>query len=137
MNIDKYKDGSEYVDPDGCSWSDAEDFIQGYQLGFCCCGQPWLTLAYIRDAMILLKNRRATSADKLPSKEEFKDIWEKWGKDCKELFKTDEAAWLMWYFLDSKNLTEHGGNCSGAWLSEKGEKMLEDLIELYPLEIKE
>lgn len=35
----------------------------------------------------------------------------------------------MWYWLDNKGYTEHGGSVPG-WLTEEGWKLLEDLEEL-------
>ena len=49
MHIDKFKKAGDvgYTDPTGCYWPDAEDFLQGYVLDFCCCGNPDDNLKFI------------------------------------------------------------------------------------------
>lgn len=38
-------------------------------------------------------------------------------------------AWFFLYTLSDKDLLEHGGSCSGSWLTEKGEKVLDALLK--------
>jgi len=37
---------------------------------------------------------------------------------------------LILYFLDDKNLTEHGCSVNGSWISDKGKKMLVHLEKI-------
>jgi hypothetical protein len=116
MHINKYKDKDGYT-KDGVFYGDLpEDFIQIYVLGFCGCGMPDMVIDLIRKALELIKERVNLDYEELRKKE-------------LELFKNDNIAYFVYYFLDSKGLTEHGSSVPG-WLTNKGEELLEDLIEL-------
>lgn len=122
MHIDKYKTASgEYVGPDDCSWENATDFLHGYVLDFCCCGSPEDALSFVRDALRSVANLK----EKVWAKTQ---AYADWSQETDA--KLGEAgAWFMFYFLDSKRLTEHGGSVPG-WLTPEGERLLEDLDEL-------
>jgi hypothetical protein len=120
MHIDRYKkpDGS-YEDPEGCHHEDAESFLQTYVLGFCGCGRPEDSLAYVRDVLQHIDNLKQLVLDK-------KQTYEEWTAAGKKLFATDGAEYFAFYVMDTKGLTAHGGSVPG-WLTDKGRKMLEDL----------
>ena len=123
MHLDKYKDKQGfYVDPDGCSWETPEDFLQGYVLGFCCCGDPDANVKYIA--------RVLEHIDDLKNSVWTKDItYEEWYEKGRGL-GTGTSLQFTYYFLDSKGLTEHGTSVPG-WLTDKGREFLEDVKERY------
>lgn len=122
MNIDKYKnpDGS-YEDPEGATHEDAESFLQSHVLEFCGCGSPDLSLAYTREVLQYILDLRLVWEEK--------QTYEEWIASGKNLFASDGARYFVFYVLDSKGLTEHGGSVPG-WLSEKGMDLLSDLNEM-------
>ena len=114
MHIDKFKENSGwYVDPKGCHWETAEDFLQGYVVGHCCCGTPEISLAYLRDVMALLRD--------------------KVDYDTRQAyFGSEGEQYTIYYMLDKLEFTEHGSSVPG-WLTEKGKEFLDDVEELLPL----
>ncbi len=121
MHIDeRLKDGM-YVDPDGCHWADAESYLQGYSLGFCCCGTPEHSLGLVRDVLRTVSNLNVLVREK-------SQTWEEW-KLAGEQICSEREMDFVFYFLDAKKLTEHGGSIPG-WLTPKGEQLLQDLDEL-------
>ena len=104
MRLSDARKGGDYIDPDGCSWRTPEGFLHGYVMGFCCCGQPEMVLAYVRDVLRDIKNQSCPDKDSAPT-------------------------YLVWYWLDSKDFTEHGGSVPG-WLTDKGRDLLADLETL-------
>jgi len=105
MHIDKYKQADGwYLDEEGVSYEDAGSFLGTKILDFCGCGNPDSALEYVRDVMQNIK-----------------------GKDF-DSRKYDGKEYFVWYYLDNKELTDHGSSVPG-WLTEKGEEFLEDLNE--------
>jgi len=129
MNIDKYKcedfSPEGYKDEKGCHWDDAEEFLQGSVLGFCCCGNPDGNLKYIASVMQHL----LTMKDKMW---ENKMTYDEWTADGEKI-GSRTALYFVYYFLDSKGFTEHGCSIPG-WLEPDGLEFLEDVIELYDLD---
>lgn len=121
MYIDKYKNADgEYVDESGEVFGDAEAFLVS-ALGFCHCGAPDTAIKYVRDALQLVTDLKGK-------------VWEEemthdqWSENVRGLFPSEGAEYFMWYWLDEKALTEHGGSVPG-WLTADGEEMLSDLNE--------
>lgn len=48
-------------------------------------------------------------------------------KEFEALIPDDGVQYLLLYTLDHFDLTEHGGNVGGAWLTDKGKQVLEAL----------
>ena len=133
MNIDKYKhDDGIYYDKDGCGYMTAEDFIQTGILGFCGCGNPEVSLDIVRRALKIIKNHW----DNIKSEpdQNGEQCWSEYEFTQKLAFYSDEMWLFIMYYLDSKELTEHGGSVNGAWLTQKGYDLLEDLDELLTTE---
>jgi hypothetical protein len=130
MKIDKFKcpESGDYIDPSGCHWEDAESFLQGYVLGFCCCGDPSSSLDLVRGALRLI-DERSKAPDFFTHREDNKLWWEKHHEDEFKFFGNTQSRWFVYYFLASKNLTDHGGSVPG-WLTEEGRDLLSDLEEL-------
>lgn len=117
MFIDKFKEGSGYVDKNGCWHDDALDFISIGIFNFCGCGSPEETLKYIHDCLQIVKD--GTNMD-------YKEFCE-----CKsKIFNNNSGAEnFMWYFLDNQELTEHGSSVPG-WITDYGEEMLSDMKQI-------
>lgn len=130
MYIDKFKKENGYYDQNECYYEDAESFISNGILGFCGCGMPDAALEYVRKALQIVDDLKQLVWKK-------KITYEQWEERKKEVFVNDGAEYFMWYFLDNKKLTEHGGSVPG-WLTKKGIELLADLTELseFPCENK-
>lgn len=126
MHIDKFKKGDEYVDSDGCHYENAVDFIQIKLFGFCACGRPEDNLVYVRDTLRILMDSAPAERDE---KESFEAFWEKYREKVDSHFKSKDAEYFMWYWLDKQGYTEHGGSVPG-WLTTEGRELLEDLEEM-------
>ena len=117
MFIDQYKkEDGFYYDEHGACYEDAEEFICTYILGFCGCGMPDSALEHVYKALQLVAIRH-------------KMKYEEWADKCREVFANHGAEYFMWYYLDNKGFTEHGGSVPG-WLTADGEELLSDLTEL-------
>jgi hypothetical protein len=119
MNIDKYKKDGDYIAPDGANQGgDPSDFMQSGMLGFCCCGNPDASLSLVRDVLRHISNLK-----------EFvwsgKRTYEEWDAAGKAICD-GRAMYFLYYFLDAKGWTEHGGSVPG-WLTADGYEILEDL----------
>ena len=122
MHIDKFKKEDGYYDEDNCFYENAENFISTGMLGFCGCGEPDEALSYVHKALQIVDDLSRLVHGK-------KITYEQWEENNKDEFVNDGAMYFMWYFLDNKGLTEHGGSVPG-WLTAKGKELLSDLIEL-------
>jgi hypothetical protein len=116
MHIDKYFKDDGYYDGD-TYYEDAESFLATAILDFCGCGMPDAALEHVRDALQLIKDLYDTNK------------YDEWREKELKLFNSDGPAYFMYYFLDNKELTEHGGQVPG-WLTLEGEELLDDLNEL-------
>ena len=126
MFIDKFKKKDGYYDQDGCYYEDAESFIATGVLGFCGCGMPDVALEYVRKALQIVDDLKQLVYEK-------KLTYEQWEERKKKVFANKGAEYFMWYFLNNKELTEHGVSVPG-WLTKKGIELLADLTELSALE---
>lgn len=111
--IDKLKkvDDSEfpYLDEEGVSHRSKKSYLQTQILGFCGCGDPDSAMIFVRDILRLLKER-------------------KWLDDeMKQKLPNDGIYYFVLYVLDSMKLTEHGSSVGCSWLTNKGEKVLENI----------
>jgi hypothetical protein len=123
MIIDKYRqeDGTYLID--GVTSFDTEDVFLDI-LGFCGCGMPDAAIRYVRDCLQQVKD-----LGDLDRKNGWSESYKKWENRNKELFVNGGSEYFMWYYLDNKGFTEHGGSVPG-WLTEKGLDLLSDLNEL-------
>jgi len=119
------QDDSWFLDEDDISHENAESYL-GNQLSFCGCGRPEDALLFMRDVLHALDTKGGS-----------RDEWEERNKNLKELWHSipDGIMYLVYYFLDNKELTTHGGSVPG-WLTEKGLTMMHDL-DVYKGEIDE
>jgi hypothetical protein len=107
-----------FRDSEGCHHESRGSFICD-QFGFCGCGKPEEALDYVRQALQVVSDLKNLVWTK-------KETYEAWSHRSEQLFKSDGAEYFMWYRLDNLELIEHGGQVPG-WLTEKGERLLEDL----------
>ena len=101
-------DGS-VLDRDECYYDTVESYL-GSLFGFCGCGIPEETLAYLMKGLELVDSY-------------IRDDFKEWDKACDDHFKTKEGRYLVWYIFDAKELTEHGGSVPG-WLTPDGKALL-------------
>lgn len=108
------------------------------ELGFCGCGDPESALKLLQSVLAIIRKR----SDENEIEEDQASSQARWSRNSDALreligMKDDvllgatnyrqAMAWTYLYFLDSKGLLEHGGNCSGSWLTEKGQQVLDAL----------
>lgn len=86
-----------------------EQFIEWVEsLNFCWCGKPALALFRLRS---LLQVHSGTSGNLSLD-------------DIKAIIPDEGTKYLLLYWLDAQNLTEHGGSVGGAWLTSLGARVL-------------
>lgn len=121
MHIDKYlqPDGYYILDNDLHCGTATSAIVEYYELGFCGCGDNESALIYLKDCLELIKLK---TNDNLS--------YQDWKIKVAEVIPTEGSQYFMWYYLDSKGLTEHGGSVPG-WLDIKGTQLLEDLTVLF------
>lgn len=117
MYIDKFAKHGGYIYLDDCSYDTDISLIGSGILGFCGCGDPEEAIKYVHKGLQLVNIK--------------KDIhFTEWEKELNKVFTDLGSIYFMWYFLNNKELTEHG-SCVPGWLTTKGEELLSDLNELY------
>lgn len=75
-------------------------------LGFCGCGTPEAVLTFLRDILQAVDSRSEI------------------GTDSTLNHGGEAMRQLVWYFLDDKELTEHGSRADMGWLTDKGKEVL-------------
>jgi len=113
--IEKYKREDGYYDEDDCYYEDAESILTVHVLKFCGCGLPGEAMEFVGKVMRLLRDMHDDH-----------DVWDAKWKELDELFPNDGIRYLVYYYLDNLELTEHGGSVPG-WLTEKGKQVLFDI----------
>ena len=88
-------------------------------LNFCWCGRPAAALLSLRSILQLHDGPNGNLS--LP------------GIDA--LVPDEGTQYLILYWLDAQDLTEHGGSVGGAWLTDLGKSVLEFLSPLSDEEI--
>ena len=118
MYIDRFKNGESgtYIDDTGCHYENAEDFYQTSVFGFCGCGRPEDNLQFILDGL-----KHILSSDR--------EDYDTWLQDGLRIFGNEESRQFFFYWADKQGLTEHGGAIPG-WLTEEGEAVMSDLMEI-------
>ena len=85
-------------------------------LDFCGCGNPEEALKYIARHLQNIK-------DKVSGHITYEEYRAK--------YTSEGEYYFILYFLDYKNLTEHGSSVNGCWLSADGEEILNRINKLY------
>lgn len=115
ITIEDYKKEDGYYHYNGMTFNTAQDMISE-MLDFCGCGMPDEAIDFVYKALNLVKINREMKYDD-------------WYKEVKKLLPNHGVEYFVWYYLDSKEFTEHGGSVPG-WLTEEGVNMMR-LIEDY------
>jgi hypothetical protein len=92
--------------------------------GWCYCGEPGTVMETIRDVL----RQRVDYFSKIRD-----DPWPAPAnrEDPPDgVYASNGLEWVLEYVMDKAELTEHGGNVSGAWLTPKGEDALAALERL-------
>ena len=113
-----------WVDPEGCHWDGPIDYLQGYLLGFCCCGCPEENLAFVHDGLAHIN--ALTEESSVGRCKEWDEFYAKWRANGRAIFGNEQARYFFFYWADKEGLTEHGGSVPG-WLTDKGKTLLADL----------
>ena len=121
MYIDKYKKDDHYEDENGVYYEDSFSFITTHLLDFCGCGCPFDAAMYVKNSLQIVADLSLVQKKNI--------TYEEWKTRKPQIFTCVGAEYFMWYYLDSKGFTEHGGSVPG-WLTQKGIEMLSDLNEL-------
>lgn len=122
--MDKYKKSDGTYEIDGLIYDTIEDALMMGVFGFCGCGMPLYTLAYIRDELENIErytewvNENHHITKDIPSPMENNNKEENLGR-----------SYFIWYWFDKMGYTDHGGSVPG-WLTDEGESLLECLKEL-------
>src|SRR5687767_5920549 len=85
------------------------------ELGFCGCGDPELALKYIGRYLQAYKDTREGKITYTQRDEHF---------------TSEGEMYFFLYWADSKELMEHGTSVWSGWLTEKGEKLLQEINNL-------
>lgn len=134
------------VEPGGISYGEAyhyerisdgvavgtESGVLGDVFGFCGCGDNGAALLLMRDAMRLI-DRPYPGFPEGPDSAACRKWFDEQRASELALFGPNSGVrYLVWYVLDEKGLTEHGGSVPG-WLTDKGKAVLADLEALFPI----
>lgn len=125
MHIDKYKTADGYEDDEGCFHDSAVSFYQSYFFGFCGCGCSENNIRYIRDGLQYIEALMHGPNDR----EERHKWWVAMQVKGDGIFGNERSKYFFYYWADTKGLTEHGGAVPG-WLTNKGEMVLQDLVQI-------
>lgn len=94
------------MDPDNTREAAVIIAAAAQHLGWCGCGMPEAAAAWLRRAL-----------EAHPSYEHQAVQRSVWGEDA-------GREYVLRYLLDHAAFTEHGGSVGGAWLTERGERVL-------------
>lgn len=100
-------------------------------LGFCGCGDPEGALDFLRTVLVAIRKRHDENEIE-ESETASRERWSRNSAAFRDLINMEHQpamAWFYLYMLNDKELLEHGGNCSGSWLTEKGEEILDALLK--------
>lgn len=111
MLKDLKKVGGRYEDEKGCSWETRADYLYCGVLPSCGCGDPSAIGRYVKE---LLKHVGQT---------EDNSCWERTSWD-------DLPVMFFLSWADREGYIEHGTTIRCSWMTEKGNELLRDLIEI-------
>jgi hypothetical protein len=114
------QDDDSIVSESGCNYESLQDFIHTDIFGFCGCGMSEDVDSLIYNILTILNIQNSLT---------FKEY-----KARLEMYlPTDALQYFMFYWLDFKGFTKHGGSVPG-WLSDKGHELLNLLDLVYEKE---
>ncbi|WP_349025960.1 hypothetical protein [Methyloglobulus sp.] len=100
---------------DDCDFTDAKAIFSS--LNFCGCTKPDQALKHIKNGLEHIKKRHETEDTAWMEQNEL------------HVFGNEGAATFFYYWADNERLIDHGSSVPG-WLDDKGEMLLQRLIEL-------
>lgn len=114
-------DGDNWaVGPDGWDYDNLGDYIMTGLLGFCGCGMPEEALKWLRDCLSDVEHRSNVEWKQEPP------VYQ--GRIHARMEPLPRGVeYLLWYWMDSLQLIEHGGSVGGSWLTERGTHLLRRL----------
>lgn len=94
-----------YTDPGGTSWNSPAQYIQIEFLGLCGCGDPDAVMDYLGELLERIEQGNPPEGEGLD--------------------------WIFFlYWADDKEFADHGTSIRGAWLTEKGKEILNDIRKI-------
>lgn len=111
----------QYLEDHNCSGVTEEVGELFHELGFCGCGCPDEAFELLRQVLAAFSEK--IDWDAPDAKERYKD----WAKRFRDLLPVDDNPGLAYsylYWMDSKNLIEHGSGILSSWLTEDGRRVL-------------
>ena len=100
------------IGPDGCHYDSESEAMYFGQIGLCGCGDPDRVHQFLIDCL-------GSASDDFPSLLDVDKV------QNLILSRPQVVAEFVLHFLDSVNLTEHGGSVYGSWLTDRGSQVLE------------
>lgn len=107
-------DGGGFIAPDGCYWDTKSAYLLMGVLPSCGCGDPSSIGKYVKE--MLLKYVKQTKSE---------------DRSCWDITKYEDLPvmfFLSW--ADHEGYIEHGTTIRCSWMTEKGDELLRDLIEI-------
>ena len=112
-DLKENEDGS-FTSPDGCNWDSKAEYIYMGVLPSCGCGDPSSIGKYVKE--MFLKHVKQTDSDDY-------SCWD---------ITTYEDLPVMFFlsWADREGYIEHGVTIRCSWMTEEGDELLHDLIEV-------
>lgn len=113
-----------YLGADGISYDSELDYVCCAVLGFCGCGIPEETAAWV------LRGLEAIDAPFQREEKEWAKFYPQWQDELRSMYGANDATrYFFWYWCDDKGFTEHGGSVPG-WLTDEGKDLRDWLRRL-------
>ena len=95
------------------------------ELKWCGCGNPEEAVLFMGKVLDILRSRSDESAMENSLVPYERSPWKRRSDELQAALAGDDMLRLSYmYLLDAHDLTEHGGNVMGAWLTPKGAELL-------------
>lgn len=95
-------------------------------LKWCGCGNPDEALAFVGCVLGILKRRSEDNDLSVPYDQ---SPWKRHTEELRATLGEGPLGLILMYVLDAHDLTEHGGNVMGSWLTPKGMDVLNAINE--------
>ena len=100
------------IGPEGRHYDSEAEAMYFDQIGLCGCGSARQIHAFLLRCMAMRKDKNLTLIDIESVEEEVRQ-------------NIEIVAEFVLHFLDSRDLTEHGGTARASWLTDRGKQVLE------------
>lgn len=123
-NIADYVNESGAFAYDGCEYDTAQSLVECCILGFCGCGMPDETRAYVEEGLSIIEDLRTSHGGMIdPFSAERIAFLKAKQERVAARFHSDESWYFFLYWCSAEDLVEHGSSLPG-WLTEKGKNLL-------------